>query len=467
MLNHKGFVPEEEFIDGEYIERILKESKATTDEEIETILDKADAFEGLTHKEVAALLTNENPIHLARIFEIAGKIKEHIYGDRIVMFAPLYLSDYCINGCTYCGFNCKHNYNRKKLSMEEVREEVRILEKMGHKRLALEAGEDPVNCPIQYIVDCIKTIYDMKEGGEIRRVNVNIASTTVEEFKMLKEAGIGTYILFQETYHKKTYEKKHPFGPKSNYWYHTTAFDRAMEAGIDDVGGGVLYGLHEDPYFEVMGLMLHNEHLEKKFGVGFHTISSPRIRPAEGTEADSMEYGVDDDTFKKIVAIVRIAVPFTGMIISTRESKEMRKELIKIGISQISGGSSVDVGGYSARERNEPQFILADDRKNEDVVSWLMDEDVVPSFCTACYRSGRTGDRFMSLAKTGNIKNVCLPNALMTLQEYAIDYGSEDFKEKTDRLIASKLPKITNQKVRELVEKNIARIKAGEHDLFI
>lgn len=467
MLNHDGFVPDEEFINGEYITQVLEASKKSTDEEIEAILDKAERYEGLTHLEVAALLTNENPVHLNRIFEIAGKIKEHIYGDRIVMFAPLYLSDYCINGCTYCGFNCRHKFERKRLTMDEVRDEVRILEKMGHKRLALEAGEDPQNCPIEYIVDCIKTIYDMKDGGEIRRVNVNIASTTVEEFKMLKEAGIGTYILFQETYNKDSYEKLHPFGPKSNYWYHTTAFDRAMEAGIDDVGGGVLYGLHDDPNFEVMGLLLHNEHLEKKFGVGFHTISSPRIRPAEGTDPGVMSHGVDDETFKKLVAIVRIAVPFTGMIISTRETKEMRRELIKIGISQISGGSSVDVGGYSARERNEPQFILSDSRTNEDVVSWLMDEDVVPSFCTACYRSGRTGDRFMSLAKSANIKNCCLPNALMTLQEFACDYGSDEFRAKTDRLVASKLPKIPNEKVRALVETNIGRIKNGERDLFI
>lgn len=467
MLNHKGFVPEEEFINAEYIYSVLQESKKTTDEEIEAILDKAERYEGLTHLEVAALLTNESAEHLDRIYEIAGKIKEHIYGDRIVMFAPLYLSDYCINGCTYCGFNCHHQYNRKRLTMEEVREEVRILEKMGHKRLALEAGEDPENCSIEYIVECIKTIYDMKEGGEIRRVNINIASTTVEEYKMLKEAGIGTYILFQETYHKESYEKFHPHGPKSNYWYHTTAFDRAMEAGIDDVGGGVLYGLHEDPYFEVMGLLLHNEHLEKKFGVGFHTISSPRIRPADGTDDSVKTHGVDDATFKKLVAVVRIAVPFTGMIISTRESKEMRRELIKIGISQISGGSSVDVGGYSARERNEPQFILSDARSNEDIVDWLLEEDVVPSFCTACYRSGRTGDRFMALAKSGNIKNCCLPNALLTLQEFACDYGSDSFQAKTDRLVKNKLPKIPNEKVRTLVEENIQKIKEGKRDLFV
>ncbi len=467
MLKHDGFVPEEEFIDGEYIRRLLKESRKTPDEEIDRILDKAERFEGLTHLEVASLLTNENPKHLSRIFAIAGKIKEHIYGDRIVMFAPLYLSDYCINGCTYCGFNCKHQFGRKKLTMEEIREEVRILEQMGHKRLALEAGEDPVNCPIEYILESIKTIYDMKTNGEIRRVNVNIASTTVEEFRMLKEAGIGTYILFQETYNKETYEKKHPFGPKSNYWYHTTAFDRAMQAGIDDVGGGVLYGLHDDPYFEVIGLMLHNEHLEKKFGVGFHTISSPRICKAEGVAKDTMDNGVDDSTFKKLVAIVRIAVPFTGMIISTRETPQMRKELIKIGISQISGGSSVDVGGYSARERKEPQFTLADSRRNESVVEWLMEEDVVPSFCTACYRSGRTGDRFMSLAKSGNIKNVCLPNALMTLTEFSQDYGDEAFRQKTERLIRSKLPKIENEKVRNLVKDNIERIKKGERDLFL
>lgn len=461
------FVPEEEFINGEYISSLLKDAENASDETINEILDRADNFQGLSHKDVAILLKNEDKKHLDRIFKIAGKIKEHIYGERIVMFAPLYLSDYCINGCTYCGFNCNHKYERRKLTQDEIREEVKVLEKMGHKRLALEAGEDPVNCPIEYILESIKTIYDMKQDGEIRRVNVNIASTTVENYRKLKEIGIGTYILFQETYCKETYEKLHLSGPKSDYWYHTTAFDRAMEGGIDDVGAGVLFGLHNDPYFEVLGLMIHNEHLEEKFGCGFHTISVPRLKPAHGVENRVFQNGVDDDTFKKIVAIIRLAVPFTGMIISTRETMEMRKELIKIGISQISGGSSVEIGGYSAREKGEPQFILADSRKNEDIIGWLIDEGVVPSFCTACYRKGRTGDRFMSLAKSGNIKNVCLPNALTTLLEYAYDYGSEEFIEKCEKLANEKVNKIENEKIRTLTTENFEKLKKGERDLYI
>ncbi|MBR1737929.1 MAG: [Firmicutes bacterium] len=344
---------------------------------------------------------------------------------------------------------------------------VEILEKMGHKRLALEAGEDPVNCPIDYILECINTIYSMKaDNGEIRRVNVNIAATTVENFKKLKEVGIGTYILFQETYHKETYERVHIAGPKKNYEYHTTAFDRAMEAGIDDVGGGVLFGLYDYKY-EIMGLMLHNEHLEEKFGVGFHTISVPRLCKAEGNDMDKFKYIVSDEEFKKLVAIIRLAVPFTGMIISTRESKEMRKELIKLGISQISGGSSVEVGGYSARESGGNQFKMADHRSAQEIIYWLMDEGLVPSFCTACYRKGRTGDRFMSLAKSGNIKNVCLPNALMTLKEYSLDYGNEKFREKAEKLISEKIDYIENEKVRELVKNNLKELENGKRDLYI
>lgn len=455
------------FIDKDYIEKVLAEAENTTSEQISGILDKADNFEGLTHREVAMLLKCNDKQMLDRLFKIAKKIKQHIYGNRIVMFAPLYVSDYCINKCAYCGFNCTHEYSRKKLTMDEIRNEVSILEKMGHKRLAVEAGEDPENCPIEYILECIKTIYDMHvDNGEIRRVNVNIAATTVEEFKMLHDVGIGTYILFQETYHKPTYEKMHISGPKSDYEYHLTAFDRAMEAGIDDVGGGALFGL-ADPYFEVMGLMIHNEHLEEKFGVGFHTISVPRIRRADGAINDNFQNSVDDETFMKLVAVIRLAVPFTGMIISTRENLEMRKKLINIGISQVSAGSSVEVGGYSMRERSEPQFVLADDREAGDIIMWLMDEGFIPSFCTACYRKGRTGDRFMSLAKSGNIKNVCLPNALMTLTEYAQDYGTDLFKEKADKLVSKEIENIENLKVRELVRENIEKIKKGERDLFL
>lgn len=455
------------FIDRDYIEELLELAKDTTDAEINRILDKADAFEGLTHNEVASLLMTDKKEHIERIYEIAGNIKNHIYGNRIVMFAPLYVSDYCINRCKYCGYNCDHEFGRRRLTMDEIRKEVAILEKMGHKRLALEAGEDPKNCSIDYILDCISTIYDMKlDNGEIRRVNVNIAATTVEDYKKLKEIGIGTYILFQETYHQPTYEDVHISGPKKDYEYHLTAFDRAMEAGIDDVGGGVLFGLY-NPYFEVLGLMLHNEHLEREYGVGFHTISVPRIRPAEGTDISFIKYPVDDETFKKIVAIIRLAVPFTGMIISTRESIGMRKDLIKIGISQVSAGSTVEVGGYSAREHNSAQFEVADNRDAMDIISWLMDEGFVPSFCTACYRKGRTGDRFMSLAKSGNIKNVCHPNALMTLCEYALDYGDDEFKAKAEATIQREIPKIEDTRVRNLVADNIERLKNGERDLFI
>ena len=455
------------FINEKYIIDLLKSVKKTTNSEIHHILDKAAACKGLTHKEVAALLMTDNKEHLERIFQIAGDIKQQIYGNRIVMFAPLYVSDYCVNRCRYCGYNHDNEFPRRRLTMDEIREEVRILEKMGHKRLALEAGEDPVHCSIDYITDCIKTIYAMKlDHGEIRRVNVNIAATTVENYKKLKDVGIGTYILFQETYHKPTYEEMHIAGPKKSYEYHLTAFDRAMEAGIDDVGAGVLFGLG-DPYFEVLGLMLHNEHLEEKYGVGFHTISVPRICGAEGADLSMYKHIVDDETFKKLVAIIRLAVPFTGMIVSTRESVEMRKKLIKIGISQVSAGSTVEVGGYTAREHNNSQFQVTDNRSAASIIDWLVDEEVIPSFCTACYRKGRTGDRFMSLAKSGNIKNVCHPNALMTLCEYMLDYGDEEFHNKVEKVIQREIPKIQNEQVRQLVIDNIARLKAGERDLFI
>lgn len=457
----------ESFINNDYINEVLNNVQNLNKNEINAVLDKAAKGQGLSHKEVATLLMNKDKEIENRIFKIAGDIKENIYGNRIVMFAPLYISDYCVNNCLYCGYNCKNKFDRRRLTMDEIREEVKILEKMGHKRLALEAGEDPKNCGIDYVIDTIKTIYDMKlENGEIRRVNVNIAATTVDNFKKLKEVGIGTYILFQETYHKETYEKMHISGPKSNYEYHLTAFDRAMEAGIDDVGGGVLFGL-ANPYYEVIGLMLHNEHLEEKFGVGFHTISVPRICPADGTDVSMYEHILSDEEFKRIVAIIRLAVPFTGMIISTRESVQMRKDLIKAGISQVSAGSTVEVGGYTAREHNNSQFKVTDDRSAANIIDWLVDEDVIPSFCTACYRSGRTGDRFMSLAKSGNIKNVCHPNAIMTLCEYMLDYGDEDFKEKVNKLISKEISKIENEKVRILVANNVERLKNGERDLFI
>ncbi|GHV83187.1 [FeFe] hydrogenase H-cluster radical SAM maturase HydG [Spirochaetia bacterium] len=458
----------ENFINSEYIENLLEEAKSTEPQVIQASLDKAERFEGLNHKEIAALLVSKDPKHLERIYAIADKIKKHIYGNRIVMFAPLYVSDYCINRCAYCSYNEKHEFNRRKLTMDEVREEVRILESMGHKRIALEAGEDDEKCPIDYILECMKTIYDMKfENGEIRRINVNIAATTVENYKKLTAVGIGTYILFQETYHQKTYEKVHVSGPKKDYLYHLTAFDRAHEGGIDDVGGGVLFGL-ADPFFEVLGLMIHNEHLEEKFGVGFHTISVPRLCAAPGMNVAGFSHLVDDATFEKIVAIIRLAVPFTGMIVSTRESHEMRKKLLKLGISQLSAGSCTGVGGYSNKENEKanPQFIVNDERDALSIISELMDDDYIPSFCTACYRSGRTGDRFMSLAKSGHIKNVCLPNALMTLCEYSEDYGDEKFREKSRAAITRNIPSILNEKIRAKTTANVEKIRAGERDFF-
>ena len=453
------------------IDGLLEEAKDADDNAIGKILDKAEGFEGLNHREIAALLVNENPLHRSRIFEIAGKIKQNIYGSRIVIFAPLYVSNYCVNRCAYCSFNCVHEFNRSRLTMEELREEVKILEKMGHKRLALEAGENDAQCSIDYITDCIKTIYEMKfENGEIRRVNVNIAATTTENYRKLKEAEIGTYILFQETYNENAYNLYHKAGPKKDFDYHISAFDRAMEAGIDDVGGGVLFGL-ADPYFDVLGLMLHNEYLEEKYNVGFHTISVPRLCPAAGMSMSDFPNQVDDDKFEKIVAIIRIAVPFTGMILSTRENYLMRKKLLKLGVSQISAGSSTEVGGYAKKERREalnPQFLVNDERSAVSILSELMDDAYIPSFCTACYRSGRTGDRFMSLAKNGQIGNVCLPNALMTLCEYAKDYGDDVFQDKAAALISTEIPKIANDVIREKTIENIEKIRCGKgRDFFV
>ena len=463
------------FIDREYIEKLLEEAKsadaAAGDAAIGRALDKAERFEGLNHREIAALLVSEKPEHLQRIFDVAGKIKRRIYGNRIVIFAPLYVSNYCVNRCAYCGFNCGQNFERRKLTMDEVREEVKLLEKMGHKRLALETGEHDGECPIDYVLECIKTIYDMKfENGEIRRINVNIAATTTENYRKLKEAAIGTYILFQETYHEPTYERVHLAGPKRYFDWHVTAFDRAHEAGIDDVGGGVLFGL-ADPCFEVLGLMIHNEHLEEKFGVGFHTISVPRICPAAGMNIADFPHVVSDDMFAKIVAIIRIAVPFTGMILSTRENHEMRSRLLHLGISQISAGSSTEVGGYAKRERNEaatPQFFVSDDRPALSIIAELIDDGYIPSFCTACYRNGRTGDRFMALAKSGRIGSVCLPNALMTLCEYAMDYGDGAFREKAAALIEQELPAIADENIRRRAAENVEKIRRGEgRDFFV
>ncbi|MEG2935922.1 MAG: [FeFe] hydrogenase H-cluster radical SAM maturase HydG [Clostridium sp.] len=457
------------FINEEYINGLLEEAKGATKEEIQQVLKRAEKREGLSHKDIAILLQTKDEEQLNEMYKLAGEIKESIYGRRIVIFAPLYVSDYCVNNCVYCGYKRCNKFTRRKLTQEEVAEEVRLLEKMGHKRLALELGEDPVNNPIEYVLECLDTIYKTQNSnGEIRRANVNIAATTVENYKKLKEAGIGTYILFQETYHKPTYEFMHPQSIKGNYDYHTTAFDRAMEGGIDDVGAGVLFGL-ADPKFEVLGLMIHNEHLEEKFGVGFHTISVPRLKPAEGMNLKDFPHLLSDEEFKKIVAVIRIAVPFTGMILSTRENEEMRRQLLKYGVSQMSAGSSTGVGGYKAREEGQSveQFKTSDERSPLDILKELIGDGYIPSYCTACYRMGRTGDRFMSLAKSGKIQYVCEPNALTTLMEYALDYGDEELREKAEALIKVRSEAIGRDDIRGIVIENVKKLKAGERDLYL
>lgn len=460
----KNSLKAEEFINDGEIKDTLKFADENKDnlELIDRIIEKAKLRKGLDHREASVLLACENKEKLDEIYALAQQIKKDFYGDRIVMFAPLYLSNYCVNGCVYCPYHAKNKHIcRKKLTQEEVRNEVIALQDMGHKRLAIEAGEDPVNNPIEYILDCIKTIYSIKhKNGAIRRVNVNIAATTVDNYRKLKEAGIGTYILFQETYNKESYEVLHPTGPKHNYAYHTEAMDRAMEGGIDDVGIGVLFGLELYRY-ELAGILMHAEHLEAVHGVGPHTISVPRIRRADDIDPDVFDNGIDDETFAKIVAIIRIAVPYTGMIISTRESQSVREKVLKLGVSQISGASRTSVGGYvepEEEDENSAQFDVSDKRSLDEVVRWLMELGYIPSFCTACYREGRTGDRFMSLCKNGQIQNCCHPNALMTLEEYLMDYASEETKEIGERLIEKELLKIPNEKVRKIATEHIADI---------
>ena len=460
----------EEFISDEEIKASLAYAEENKNNLalIHQILDRAQDKKGLSHREAILLLECPDESVKERIFSLAKMIKDAIYGNRIVLFAPLYLSNYCVNSCVYCPYHVKnHTITRKKLSQEDIKREVIALQDMGHKRLALEMGEDPQKNPIEYVLESIKTIYSTKhKNGAIRRVNVNIAATTVENYKRLKDAEIGTYILFQETYHKKSYETLHPHGPKSNYAWHTEAMDRAMEAGIDDVGIGVLYGL-ENYRYDFVGILMHAEHLEARFGVGPHTISVPRICPADDVSPDEFDNSLDDETFEKIIALLRIAAPYAGMIMSTRESKEMRERGLKIGISQISGGSSTSVGGYSEKEKaeeNSAQFDTSDKRTLAEVVSWLMETGHLPSFCTACYREGRTGDRFMSLAKSGQIHNCCLPNALLTLDEYLSDYATKETKILGKKLIQNELTNIPNLKMRDKTSLILSRIDKGERD---
>ena len=459
----------DEFIDhAEVLETLKLASQESKDSaRVNAILEKAALCKGLTHREAAVLMDCDNPVLEERIYALAREIKHRFYGNRIVLFAPLYLSNYCVNGCVYCPYHViNKNIPRKKLSQEEIEAEVRALIRTGHKRLALEAGEDPVHNPLEYILDSIKTIYSVQEGGNsIRRVNVNIAATDVESYRKLKAAGIGTYILFQETYNEQEYKRLHPSGPKSDYAWHTEAMDRAQEGGCDDVGVGVLFGLSGYRY-ELAALLMHAEHLEARFGVGPHTISVPRICPADGISTDSFPDALPDAIFRKLVAVLRVAVPYTGMIISTRESVRMREQLLDAGISQISGGSRTSVGGYTQVQRHDEtaQFDVADTRSLDEVVAWLLADDHIPSFCTACYREGRTGDRFMSLCKSGKIGLCCTPNALMTLKEYLMDYAAPATREAGERLIARSLADIPSEKVRGICERHLEEIKNGKRD---
>ena len=459
----------EEFIDHEEISSTLEEARreSKNPSRVASILEKAALLKGLSHREAAILMDCDDPATEEKIYALASRIKHQFYGNRIVLFAPLYLSNYCVNGCVYCPYHAKNRtIPRRKLSQEEIAEEVRALIRCGHKRLAVEAGEDPVHNPLDYILESIKTIYSVREGGNsIRRVNVNIAATDVESYRKLKAAGIGTYILFQETYNKEQYQKLHPTGPKSNYSWHTEAMDRAQEGGCDDVGIGVLFGLAGYRY-ELCGLLMHAEHLEARFGVGPHTISVPRICPADDISVGDFKDALPDDIFRKLVAVLRIAVPYTGMIVSTRESKRMREELLHCGISQISGGSRTSVGGYTTVERHNEtaQFDVSDTRPLDEVVRWLLEQDHIPSFCTACYRAGRTGDRFMSLCKSGKISLCCTPNALMTLKEYLMDYASPETRAEGERMIGQSLTDIPEGRTREITIQRLKQIEDGERD---
>lgn len=469
MYNSKSSIATE-FISHEEILDTLEYARQHKNDRqlVESLLEKARLFKGLNHREAAVLLECDELDLIEQIFHLAKEIKQRFYGNRIVMFAPLYLSNYCVNSCVYCPYHVKNKtIARRKLTQEEIRKEVIALQDMGHKRLALEAGEDPLRNPIEYILESIQTIYGIHhKNGAIRRVNVNIAATTVENYRKLKDARIGTYILFQETYHKENYEQLHPRGPKSNYAYHTEAMDRAMQAGIDDVGIGVLFGLNTYRY-DFVGLLMHAEHLDDTFGVGPHTISVPRICSADDIDAGTFENAISDEIFQRIVAVIRISVPYTGMIISTRESQKSREKVLDIGISQISGGSRTSVGGYAEEDRteeNSAQFDVSDTRTLDEIVNWLLRLGYIPSFCTACYREGRTGDRFMSLVKTGQIANCCAPNALITLREYLEDYASEDTRRLGEQMITRQIQYVPNPKIRERAQLYLQEIQRGKRD---
>lgn len=460
----------DEFISNEEVLASLAyaEDNKNNIELIEKILEKARLKKGLSHREAIVLLNCKNQEKNEEIFKLANEIKQDFYGNRIVLFAPLYLSNYCVNGCVYCPYHAKNKHiARKKLTQEEIKREVIALQDMGHKRLAIESGEDPINNPIEYILESIKTIYSVKhKNGAIRRVNVNIAATTVENYRKLHEAGIGTYILFQETYNKKSYEELHPTGPKHNYKFHTEAMDRAMQGGIDDVGLGVLFGLESYKY-EFTALLMHAEHLEAAFGVGPHTISVPRIRKADDIDPEAFDNGIDDDIFAKIVACIRIAVPYTGMIVSTRESEKCRERLLHLGVSQVSGGSKTSVGGYfnpMPENENSAQFDVEDRRPLDEVIRWLMKLGYLPSFCTACYGSGRTGERFMEICKGQQIHNFCHPNAIMTLDEYLQDYASDETKKVGENLISKEVEALENPEIKAVVKKNLDKISKGERN---
>lgn len=450
-------------VDEKLIWEILEETKNPKEKKVVQILKKALKKKGLSLEEVGYLLNTENPKLIEKMFKVSGKIKKEIYGERLVFFAPLYISNYCVNDCEYCGFHCRNPAPRTKLSLDEVREQVKILVGMGHKRLLVECGEHPLINPIDYVTDVIKTIYSTKVGhGEIRRVNVNIAATTVENYRKLKEVGIGTYQLFQETYHRKTYEKLH-HGPKADYRRQLFAHDRAMKAGIDDVGLGVLYGLF-DYKFDTLALISHSQYLDHTYGVGPHTISVPRFQPAPTVDID-LPHQINENQLLKIISIIRMAVPYTGMIISTRERPEIRAKSYEIGISQTSAASMTNPGGYGKDETLE-QFEIHDYRSVDEVVKSILKQNYMPSFCTACYRVGRTGEKIMKLLKSGKIHELCRPNAILTLKEYLEDYASPENKKLGEKIIRKYLKKIKDKNRRKETLLRLKRIENGERDLY-